>query len=532
MISESKDDIGIYFQGRESVMKRCIRCGRGIQDNAQNCPYCGSAQYAVMYPAGRQQSQNHAGRFCPQCGRRLEQESRFCPGCGATLNGGSGSGNSGGNVKTSNVLMIVCLVAAFIYASRAMSYVGYLSYYRISDRIWGFLMFAVGIWNVFILALIGTKCDRRYGRSMLCALTGGSVLKILLHIINLFRLSGTYSVLAVGFGVMDILAIIVLAVVTTVIWYLMKKDGMLDSGYGETLEQAIKNIPWALKQMTGLKVNGKASAGSGNEGFYGATPAGKLRIVFLNETFLIFLIVYTLDLVFQIYSGFALLSIGFHVLPILVCIGLWLIFYSSNWKDKIDENGFFLMNITLTVEFAGSIVLAVVLGILLLIATIGVGAYMLIADLIVAVYLGLSIYFWWTLKKTVNSMRGIVRGTETRVYSSVFPIVILGMQVAYKVIMFIGACIMQIVAGSVNYTINQYGNEIINEFLGDLGIGYMGVGYTNTADVTSKIFEPINSWIQGIFGFSQSPLVMLIGVAVPVLEIMMLLKIRSYSKEN
>lgn len=509
-------------------MKRCIRCGRGIQDNAQSCPYCGSVQNVMMYPAGRQQSQNNAGGFCPHCGRRLGSESRFCPGCGATLNENAGSGSSGVNVKSSNVLMIVCLVAAFIYASRAMSYIGYLSHYLISDRIWGFFMFAAGLWNAFILALIGVKCDRRYGRSMICALFGGSALKILLHIINLFRLSRTYYLLAVGTGVMDILAIIALAAITAVIWYLMKKDGMLDSGYGETLEQAIRNIPWVLKQATGLKT-GKTLAGFGNQGNYGATPAEKLRTFFLNETFLIFTIVYTLDLVFQVYSGFALLNMGFNLLPILVCIGLWLICYSSNWKDKTDENAFLLINITLSVKFVGTIVLAVVLGISLLIATIGVGAYMLIADLLVAGYLGLSIYFWWTLKKTVNSMQGIVRGTQKQVYSSMFPIVILGIQVAYKAIMFIWACIMQLMANGINSLVWQYADETssqINELLWDAGIRYGDV-----SGLTQQVANSVNSWIQGIFGFSQSPLVMIVGVAVPVLEMMLLLKIRSYSKE-
>ena len=34
--------------------------------------------------------------------------------------------------------------------------------------------------------------------------------------------------------------------------------------------------------------------------------------------------------------------------------------------------------------------------------------------------------------------------------------------------------------------------------------------------------------IQNIFGFSQSPLIMLLGIAVPIFEIMLLLKLRSY----
>lgn len=151
---------------------------------------------------------------------------------------------------------------------------------------------------------------------------------------------------------------------------------------------------------------------------------------------------------------------------------------------------------------------------------------MLIADLIVAVYLFLNIFYWWTLKRTVDSSRGVVRGTEQVVYTSVYPVVILVMKAIYKVGVFIWVCIMQLVANSLIYTLDQYGNtttDLINEILQEAGLGYV-----DASGLTQQVIAPITSWIQNIFGFSQSPLIMLLGIAVPIFEIMLLLKLRSY----
>ena len=76
------------------------------------------------------------------------------------------------------------------------------------------------------------------------------------------------------------------------------------------------------------------------------------------------------------------------------------------------------------------------------------------------------------------------------------------------------------------YAVDQYGNstsDMLNEILRELGIGY-----GDTSGLTRMITEPINSWIQGILGFAQNPIIMLIGISVPILEIMLLLRIRSY----
>ena len=471
--------------------------------------------------------QNNEGGFCPYCGRQLERGSRFCAGCGAVQPGNTGSGYAGNVGTSSDVLKIICLISAILCQGSAISAISYFSHYFMSDRIWGLCMFAAGVWNVLILAMIGLKCDRRYGKNMMCALVGGSAVKTILHVIRLIRVSGVYFYYIIS-GVTDILAIVITIVMTGVICYLMSRDGMLAGNNGETLGQTLHDIPQALKQMLDLNLNKNSGKNynSVKSGFVETTPIERLRTILSSELFFIFVCVYTFDLVFRLHSGFAWLNALSNIFPLLVCSGLMLIFYSNNWKDNIDDGGFFLINITLSFNFYGGIVGAVIIAILMLIATIAIGSYMLIADLIAAVILFLRIYFWWTLKKTVDSMRGVARGTENVLYSSVYPIVILGIQAVYKVGKFIWACVMQIAASGLMYAVDQYGNstsDMLNEILRELGIGY-----GDTSGLTRMITEPVNSWIQGILGFAQNPIIMLIGISVPILEIMLLLRIRSY----
>ena len=505
-------------------MKKCIQCGGNFPDNMQSCPYCGKQQNAMMQPVPVQQRQSNAGGFCPYCGRRLERGSRFCAGCGATVNGGPDYGSRGGAGTSSDVLKIICLIAAILYQGTAVSAIRYFTYYFMADRIWGFFMFVAAAWSVLILAMIGLKCDRRYGKNMICALFGGSILKVIMHIIRLIRTSGMFYFYMANM-VSDIFGIILTITVAGVVCYLMQRDGILDFNNGETLGQTIQGIPQALKQMMDLNLS-KGGTGGRRAGFNEATPIGRLRTIFSSELFFIFVCVYSLNLVFNINSGIAWLNMGPNFFPMITCCGLLLIFYSSNWKDRIDDGGFFLINITVSFKFYFGIAKAVIIAIVLLIATVIGGAYVLIADLIVAVYLFLNIFYWWTLKRTVDSSRGVVRGTEQVVYTSVYPVVILVMKAIYKVGVFIWVCIMQLVANSLIYTLDQYGNtttDLINEILQEAGLGYV-----DASGLTQQGIAPITSWIQNIFGFSQSPLIMLLGIAVPIFEIMLLLKLRSY----
>lgn len=239
-----------------------------------------------MQPVPVQQRQSNAGGFCPYCGRRLERGSRFCAGCGATVNGGPDYGSRGGAGTSSDVLKIICLIAAILYQGTAVSAIRYFTYYFMADRIWGFFMFVAAAWSVLILAMIGLKCDRRYGKNMICALFGGSILKVIMHIIRLIRTSGMFYFYMANM-VSDIFGIILTITVAGVVCYLMQRDGILDFNNGETLGQTIQGIPQALKQMMDLNLS-KGGTGGRRAGFNEATPIGRLRTIFSSELFFIF----------------------------------------------------------------------------------------------------------------------------------------------------------------------------------------------------------------------------------------------------
>lgn len=74
-------------------MKRCARCGRELNDNANFCDVCGSDKF--VYP-GRVRPAGNKMR-CPKCGAVIaDGNAAFCPECGAGLNQAGGGKKRGG----------------------------------------------------------------------------------------------------------------------------------------------------------------------------------------------------------------------------------------------------------------------------------------------------------------------------------------------------------------------------------------------------------------------------------------------------
>ena len=124
-----------------------------------------------------------------------------------------------------------------------------------------------------------------------------------------------------------------------------------------------------------------------------------------------------------------------------------------------------------------------------------------------------------------------VHGTGyVEMHASWYPIVIWVVQTIIKGIGFWIACSMQSFANNANMTLNQYGeeaNSIVGYFTDSLGLGY-GLGYGTSSNFVNSLLSPVTSWIQNTFGFSQSPVVMLLAIAIPVSSIVLFFKIRSY----
>ena len=81
------------------------------------------------------------------------------------------------------------IVFGIMYAYFALTYLPYLSYYAMQDKLWGVGMILACVWSSFILFIIAFKCQKAYGTHLLYALFGGAILKDILHLINIQRLA-------------------------------------------------------------------------------------------------------------------------------------------------------------------------------------------------------------------------------------------------------------------------------------------------------------------------------------------------------
>jgi RNA polymerase subunit RPABC4/transcription elongation factor Spt4 len=61
----------IYLVLRQSARRRCSKCGRFLQNDFSNCPYCGEP----------------VSLTCPQCGQAVAHDWKVCPRCAVPLNG-------------------------------------------------------------------------------------------------------------------------------------------------------------------------------------------------------------------------------------------------------------------------------------------------------------------------------------------------------------------------------------------------------------------------------------------------------------
>jgi RNA polymerase subunit RPABC4/transcription elongation factor Spt4 len=61
----------IYLVTRQSARRLCAKCGRSLQSDFSNCPYCGES----------------VSMKCQKCGQAIAPDWKVCPHCAAPLNG-------------------------------------------------------------------------------------------------------------------------------------------------------------------------------------------------------------------------------------------------------------------------------------------------------------------------------------------------------------------------------------------------------------------------------------------------------------
>ena len=502
----------------------------------------------------KQERVNPQIRYCSNCGAEARASGRFCWKCGEPLPQGNEDTTTSDTKEENNdktnavniadigdkiaetgekikqnpkgIMKIYCLLMAIGYGSLALHDIQYITSYY-SNTIWGVLTVLAGGWMAFLFAVIGLRCQKEYGKNLLYGLIAGGAVKSVLHIYNAYESSKYYVNTS-----SDIYAIIGIIAAIGICYYLMKKNDFIVSGKDDTAVQVLKELPWALSQtLNGESGNRERPQKKEKEAKVTvdiSLPQGKLQAILVSKEFLIFAAIYTANLAANVFTDFSVSKIFFQIFPILFCTGIWMI-YCNRYKETMSTSGFSLINVVFIFEF----VIRIIALVLAVIVAFSMGSDAGVAVFFLsAIIIGLDIGYWRSLILTISSMKECaVHGTGyVEMHASWYPIVIWILQIIIKGIAFWIACSMQSFANNANMTLNQYGkeaNSIVGYFTDSLGLGY-GLGYGTSSNFVNSLLSPVTSWIQNTFGFSQSPVVMLLAIAIPVSSIVLFFKIRSY----
>ena len=244
------------------------------------------------------------------------------------------------------------------------------------------------------------------------------------------------------------------------------------------------------------------------------TPQEKSLVGILGNTlYLIFCIVYTANIAFNVFFGFSFVKLIGQTIPIILCVGFWMMYCNMAEYEK----GSNIISKTLAVLFGLRIALYVILLIALIAMKADVWAY-----IILIVFAVIDMGYWYSLHATFSNLTKLGRGIRVVVTAGIYPIIVLVLNLIGKVLSFLFASIMQSVLSGI---FSGYGD------LADLyEYGYYDYGYDESVKYMQTVMNMATDMIQNVVGFTQNPLIMITAIAVPVLEIMLLSKIRSSTK--
>jgi hypothetical protein len=248
-----------------------------------------------------------------------------------------------------------------------------------------------------------------------------------------------------------------------------------------------------------------------------------IRGIMSGNLFLVFTVLFTSNLFYQLFAEFSFIKLLCNTLKILVCIGLWLIFFDAR-KNTLSISGFSMINIVITVE----LVFYICLDLLILIIEISLklGATV---DIIIIMLLCGQLFYWITLRMTTSRTKQIASGSTEPIYTSFYIIFILCLNVITKVCIFIWLNIEKSTVDAAIDFINTYGNSIsslVANILRESGLNY-SYGYEASSSLINLFISPVTSWIQSTFGIGLDVPGMLLAIAVPVCEIIILSRMQS-----
>lgn len=306
-----------------------------------------------------------------------------------------------------------------------------------------------------------------------------------------------------------------LVIFGVVLLFLEESDTFYSIFWGETKQ------PGWMRERQMRTYRGRVSsvmAGNGN----GLSVIG-------GNLFLAFAIVYSLLLAYDIISAFSIFKIFFSIFSILTCTGIWLA-YSSVKTNNPSSTGFTMVFTILVIRIAGISILGfgIIVGGAIAWSAYDTGiAIVWVIGLLLVMAIVLAYYV--TLAKTIESLGKAAKGERGGISTYIYSMVGLGLIAFRKLMNLIGSLILAATAREITNGMYGYGNDFssyIGRLFDEAGLGY-GYGYRASSSLAQSVIQPLADWIQKTLGFSTNPLILVVAVAMPVLEIIILVQIRT-----
>ena len=243
-----------------------------------------------------------------------------------------------------------------------------------------------------------------------------------------------------------------------------------------------------------------------------------------GKVFLALCIVFTAELLYQLFSELSFLSWMGKLLSIFLCVFLWQI-WAEGRKKSLGTPAFGNVSLIMTIEY----VIKIIAGIFVCLFGLLSGPLGFLATLVMTI---VDICYLGSVRKTAKSVQRIAEGAEENIKVSFYPMLVLGVNILMKAFSFFKSLAMM---SAVNYTygmLNSYGNTAtsgIMSFLREFGID-QGTGVVSY--LINLLLMPFRNWIQGLFGGYENPLILLLGLAVVVCEFLVMRNLRLWRKEE
>ena len=571
-------------------MKKCSQCQKEILDNTKICPYCGTKQKKednsqhkpMRFCMGCGEQLKEEDTYCPKCRKPVDEKMisesvpkpvpepipepvpesipepmpepipepvpeptsesipesipEPIPESGPKLDSKSTtqSSSASNDRKSENkgesisvrlpdgILKIYGIAFGIMYAYFALTYLPYLSYYAMQDKLWGAGMIVACVWSSFILFIIAFKCQKLYGMHLLYALFGGAILKAILHIINIQRLAQYQYWNNTSSSYLPVIGTLLVAFGC---YFLMKKEEMLEENK-KPFSEIVREIPEMLQMI----LNNSSHEIKPREKKVPKSPVNlnsegeKILCVIKSNIFLIFCALYTINLAYEIFSSFAFFKLVTAIFSIFMCVAIWMIYWNGR-NEILDATGFAIVSGITSIRLGVRIAIWVIILLIAISAGTGAASYVL-----VLIFAAFDIGYWCSLSKLFSVMKADAKGENTEVSAGMYPIFILGINTVTRCIVLAWSSFLQMTANRITGTMNQYGDassSSVGQIFSMFGLDY-GYGYSQSSDIIQSFLNPITEWIQNTLGFSQNPMIMVIAVAIPILEILLLIKVRSY----